>query len=160
MLQTWTVTPRSKTPPLELVIGTLGVHTTVTCQMAWRQAVVSKFNLSFLCFIIICDCNIFMKFLQHYVAKIYNACSYIWVFIIQKNIGQCVYEGICSGSRSCHFLRGAHSFQKRNILSYGSHDFKFRAFIKISINSNYYYYHIRNIYCCVLCHLTEKFILT
>jgi len=34
ILQTWTVTPRFKTPPLELVIGTLGVHTIVTCQMA------------------------------------------------------------------------------------------------------------------------------
>lgn len=48
--------------------------------------------------------------------------------------------------------RGAHSFQKRNILSHGSHEFKFRAFIKISINSYYYYYYyyISNIYCCVL----------
>jgi hypothetical protein len=82
-----------------------------------------------------------LKFIMH---------VHIWVLSF-RNIGQSVYEeGICSGSRSCDFLRGAYSFQKRNILSYGSSDFRFRAFIKISINSNYYNYYISNIYCCVL----------
>jgi len=85
---------------------------------------------------------------------------HIWVLSF-KNIYVNVYmRAFAMDQDLVTSCRGAHSFQKRNILSNGSHDFKFRAFITISINSNYYYYYISNYILLCPCHLVEKFILT